>query len=90
MAYDLIAAGADLEARVSKKKNHTALHLAVELLSVEMVKMLVEAGADVNATFHLDVYKPKYPARPSYTQSWPPVCCGWSEVRPLHQVCLKS
>ena len=86
MAYDLIAAGADLEARVSKKKNHTALHLAVELLSVEMVKMLVEAGADVNATFHLDVYKPKYPARPPYT-SWPPVCCGWSEVRPLHQVC---
>ena len=78
---DLIATGADLEAHVSKRKNHTPLHLAVELLRVDMVKMLIEAGVDINATFHLDMYKPDSPRT-----SWAVSCCGKSEVRPLHQV----
>ena len=44
----LVAAGANLEAR----RNHlgpTALQSAVQLLNVEMTKILVDAGADVNA-----------------------------------------
>ena len=92
VAHDLIATGADLEARVSKRKNHTALHLAVELLRVEMVKMLIEAGADVNATLNLDVYKPRGPLSvhaPPYTP-WSAISRGRSEVRPLHQVYLIS
>ena len=78
---DLIATGADLEACVSKRKNHTPLHLAVELLRVEIVKMLIEAGVNINATFHVDMYKPDTPRF-----SWAVSCYGKSKVRPLHQV----
>ena len=45
----LVGAGADLEAYTSAKEKKTPLHFAVERLHVDIVKLLVEAGADVNA-----------------------------------------
>ena len=44
----LVAAGADLEMRMGCL-GYTALQLAVFLHDVDMVRILVEAGADVNA-----------------------------------------
>ena len=49
--HSLVAAGADLETRLPYFQNQTPLHLAVEFLEVDMVELLIEAGADVSATF---------------------------------------
>ena len=49
--HSLVSTGADLEARLPYFQNQTPLHLAVEFLEVDMVKLLIEAGADVRATF---------------------------------------
>ena len=54
VVHDLVAAGADLEERVSQLERITPLHRAIEFLRVDMVRLLVEAGADVDAK--LDCY----------------------------------
>lgn len=43
---ELVALGADLESL--DKLGNTPLHLAIENLNVEVVRVLIEAGADVN------------------------------------------
>ena len=45
----LVGAGADLDSYTSRPEQKTPLHFAVELLHVDIVELLVEAGADVNA-----------------------------------------
>ena len=45
----LVGAGADLEAHTSGEEQKTPLHFAVERLHVDIVELLLEAGADVNA-----------------------------------------
>ena len=49
VARPLVAAGADLNKRTEEFEK-TALHLAIEFLFVDLVRLLVEAGADVTAT----------------------------------------
>ena len=49
----LVGAGADLERRMADPKM-TALHIAIEQVNVNLVQLLVEAGADVNAMLMYD------------------------------------
>ena len=53
VARDLVCTGASLEDRLEGNENHTPLHLAVLFLQVDLLRLLVEAGADVNS--QLDV-----------------------------------
>ena len=78
-----MAAGAPLEDRLGYSENHTALHLAVELLDANAVRVLIEAGADVNSQLDLELMMHNELA--SVALGLGPVS-GTFHVRPLHQV----
>ena len=49
VAICLVGAGADLEQR-TRGPDMTALHIAIEQVNVDLVRLLVEAGANVHST----------------------------------------
>ena len=84
LVRDLVATGAPLEDRLRLLENHTPLHLAAELFRVDMVRLLVEAGADVNAQLDLQVVNPRVPV--NIATGIDDDTCGTYHISPLHQV----
>ena len=86
--HRLVAAGADLEARVTNTESQTALHFAVEFLNVDEVKVLVEAGADVNALMgSVSCSFPGTPREKSFGAK--EGRGGQLSLRPLHRVSVQ-